>query len=75
VTKKNVIYRGAEAEICLSKYMGYKVVEKRRVKKRYRIKNIDDRLISSRLSLVNRVFLCQLYLTLTLKKVLSQWSI
>jgi len=48
VTKKNVIYRGAEAEICLSKYMGYKVVEKRRVKKRYRIKNIDDRLISSR---------------------------
>lgn len=28
--------------------MDYKVVEKRRVKKRYRIKNIDDRLISSR---------------------------
>jgi len=48
VTEKNVIYRGAEAEICLSKYLDYKVVEKRRVKKRYRIKNIDDRLISSR---------------------------
>ena len=48
MTDKNVIYRGAEAEICLSSYMDYKVVEKRRVKKRYRIKNIDDRLISSR---------------------------
>ena len=48
MTDKNVIYRGAEAEIRLSSYMDYKVVEKRRVKKRYRIKNIDDRLISSR---------------------------
>lgn len=48
MTEKKVIYRGAEAEICLSKYMGYKVVEKRRVKKRYRIKNIDNRLISTR---------------------------
>jgi TP53 regulating kinase-like protein len=48
VNKKNVIYRGAEAEICLSKYMNNKVVEKRRIKKKYRIKNIDDRLISSR---------------------------
>lgn len=43
-----VIYQGAEAKICLSKYMGYKVVEKRRLKKKYRIKNIDDKLISSR---------------------------
>ena len=48
MSKKNVIYQGAEAEICLSKYMEYRVVEKRRIKKRYRIKNIDDRLISSR---------------------------
>jgi TP53 regulating kinase-like protein len=48
VDEENVIYRGAEAKICLSKYMDYKVVEKRRIKKRYRIKNIDDRLISSR---------------------------
>jgi TP53 regulating kinase-like protein len=48
VTKDNIIYRGAEAEICLSKYMDFKVVEKRRLKKRYRIKNIDDRLISTR---------------------------
>ena len=48
MTEKRVIYRGAEAEICLSEYMGYKVVQKRRVKKRYRIKDIDNRLISSR---------------------------
>jgi Kae1-associated kinase Bud32 len=48
VVRENVIYQGAEAEICLSNYMDYRVVEKRRLKKRYRIKNIDDRLISSR---------------------------
>jgi len=48
VVKKKVIYRGAEAEICLSKYLDFKVVEKRRIKKRYRIEKIDNRLISSR---------------------------
>lgn len=48
MSKRKIIYRGAEAEICLSKYMDFIVVEKRRVKKSYRIKNIDDRLISSR---------------------------
>jgi Kae1-associated kinase Bud32 len=48
VTEEDVIYRGAEAKICLSKYMDFKVVEKRRLKKRYRIKKIDDRLISTR---------------------------
>lgn len=48
MSSENIIYRGAEAEICLSKYMDYNVVEKRRVKKNYRIKNIDERLISSR---------------------------
>ena len=48
MAEKNIIYRGAEAEICLSKYLDYKVVEKRRVKKRYRIEKIDKRLISSR---------------------------
>ena len=48
MSKRKIIYRGAEAEICLSKYMDFDVVEKRRVKKSYRIKNIDDRLISSR---------------------------
>ncbi len=43
-----IIYRGAEAEIISSKYLGSDVIEKRRVKKKYRIKEIDDRLISSR---------------------------
>ena len=43
-----MIYKGAEAEICVSKYMNYNVVEKRRVHKSYRINYIDDKLISSR---------------------------
>jgi Kae1-associated kinase Bud32 len=43
-----VLYRGAEAEIHVSEYMGRKVVEKRRVKKAYRIEQIDSRLIASR---------------------------
>ena len=46
--KKDIIYKGAEAEICVSKYMNYNVVEKRRVHKSYRIDYIDDKLISSR---------------------------
>jgi len=48
VAKKSILYRGAEAEIRLSTYMGFKVVQKRRVNKSYRIKQIDDRLISFR---------------------------
>jgi Kae1-associated kinase Bud32 len=48
VTEKTILYRGAEAEICLTNYMKNKVVQKRRVQKTYRIKDIDDRLISSR---------------------------
>jgi Kae1-associated kinase Bud32 len=48
VTKKNIIYKGAEAEICISKYMDFDVVEKRRVHKSYRINHIDNKLISSR---------------------------
>lgn len=48
MTNKNILYRGAEAEIITSKYLGFDVIEKRRVKKKYRIKEIDDRLISSR---------------------------
>jgi len=47
VTEK-IIYQGAEAKICISKYMGFDVVKKRRVKKGYRIKQIDDNLISTR---------------------------
>ena len=46
--KKDIIYTGAEAEICVSKYMNYNVVEKRRVHKSYRIDYIDNKLISSR---------------------------
>jgi Kae1-associated kinase Bud32 len=43
-----ILYRGAEAEIRLSEYMGKTVVRKQRVKKAYRIKEIDDQLISFR---------------------------
>ena len=45
---KNILYRGAEAEIISSKYLDFDVIEKRRVKKKYRISEIDKRLISSR---------------------------
>ena len=48
MTEKTILYRGAEAKICLSNYMGFKVVQKKRVQKTYRIKDIDDRLISFR---------------------------
>ena len=44
----NLLYRGAEAEICVSKYMGRPVVQKRRVKKTYRIREIDAMLIAMR---------------------------
>lgn len=43
-----VLYRGAEAEISLTIFMDKQVVQKQRLKKSYRIKQIDDRLISSR---------------------------
>jgi TP53 regulating kinase and related kinases len=45
---KKILYRGAEAEIRLSEYMGRTVVQKQRVKKRYRITEIDRHLIASR---------------------------
>jgi len=48
VTKDKILYQGAEAIICKTKYMDFDVVQKRRIKKSYRIKNIDDRLISFR---------------------------
>ena len=48
MTEKTILYKGAEAEIRLASYMGYKVVQKKRIQKVYRIKNIDDRLISMR---------------------------
>jgi TP53 regulating kinase-like protein len=48
VTKGKILYQGAEAIIYKTKYMGFDVVQKRRINKSYRIKNIDDRLISFR---------------------------
>lgn len=45
---KKILYRGAEAEICLSEYMGKPVVQKHRIPKAYRIKEIDSFLIASR---------------------------
>jgi N6-L-threonylcarbamoyladenine synthase/protein kinase Bud32 len=45
---ENIIYQGAEAEIVLSNYLGKKVIQKRRLSKSYRIKEIDSHLISSR---------------------------
>jgi TP53 regulating kinase-like protein len=47
VTNK-ILYQGAEAEIRLSKYMGKTVIRKQRVKKAYRIQEIDRQLISFR---------------------------
>jgi Kae1-associated kinase Bud32 len=48
VTKDKIIYQGAEAKICRSKYMNFDVVQKKRISKLYRIKEIDNQLISSR---------------------------
>lgn len=48
MTKDTIIYQGAEAKICRTEYMGFDVVQKRRISKSYRIKNIDDQLISYR---------------------------
>ena len=48
MTKEKILYQGAEAKICLSKYMGFDVVEKRRISKSYRIPQIDNQLINSR---------------------------
>ena len=45
---EKILYRGAEAVICLTRYRGKQMVQKRRVKKSYRIKEIDRQLISSR---------------------------
>ncbi len=41
---ERLITRGAEAEIYLSEWMNRKVIIKRRVRKRYRIKEIDEEL-------------------------------
>ena len=48
MNKDNIIYIGAEAEISISRYMDIDVIEKRRINKSYRIKQIDQKLTSSR---------------------------
>jgi len=45
VNKELILYQGAEAKICKSKYLGFDVVKKKRINKSYRIKEIDNRLI------------------------------
>jgi Kae1-associated kinase Bud32 len=45
---KKVLYKGAEAEIYLSNYIDKIVIKKNRIKKSYRIKEIDENLISYR---------------------------
>ena len=45
---KEILYQGAEAKIYVSKYMDFDIVKKHRLTKSYRIKEIDNRLISSR---------------------------
>ena len=46
-----LIYRGAEAELWKSDYLGYLAVEKHRIPKTYRIKEIDDRIRRERIVL------------------------
>ena len=46
-----LIYRGAEAELWKSDYLGFPAVEKHRVSKKYRIKEIDDRIRKERVTL------------------------
>ena len=48
MSKKTVLYQGAEAKIIVSEYLGFSVVQKKRLRKSYRIKQIDDKLISYR---------------------------
>jgi N6-L-threonylcarbamoyladenine synthase/protein kinase Bud32 len=46
-----LIYRGAEAELWKSDYLGFPAVEKHRIPKTYRIKEIDDRIRKERIVL------------------------
>jgi Kae1-associated kinase Bud32 len=48
VDNEKILYQGAEAIICKSKYMDYNVIKKRRINKSYRIDEIDTKLISYR---------------------------
>jgi Kae1-associated kinase Bud32 len=48
VDNEKIIYQGAEAKIILGDYFGRKVIQKKRIKKGYRIKDLDNKLILSR---------------------------
>ena len=48
MSNKQVLYQGAEAKIIRSTFLNISVICKTRLKKRYRIKEIDQRLIRSR---------------------------
>ena len=48
MTDNKIIYRGAEAEITIADYKNHKAIQKRRIPKSYRIKEIDNNLISKR---------------------------
>ncbi len=48
MTNQEILYQGAEAKIIKSLYLGYEAIVKKRVHKRYRIKEIDQLLIKSR---------------------------
>jgi Kae1-associated kinase Bud32 len=52
-----LIYRGAEAELWKTDYLGLPAVEKRRVSKSYRIKEIDERLRGERLKTEARMMM------------------
>jgi len=45
---EKILYKGAEAEIILSKFLDKTVVNKKRISKTYRIKELDSNLISFR---------------------------
>ena len=44
-----LLYRGAEAELWKTKFLGISAILKRRVRKKYRIKELDDKIRSTRL--------------------------
>ena len=48
VIKNKVLHQGAEAKIIAGKYLNKDIVEKRRISKKYRIKEIDQKLIEYR---------------------------
>jgi Kae1-associated kinase Bud32 len=48
VNNETILYKGAEAEIIVSKYLGFDVILKKRITKGYRLKKINDILISTR---------------------------